>query len=130
MRTRYSTNFSKIVGTAYGFNTAFPTWPSSNMSALKCSEHIRLCFTRTNLAGPPSFIFLTHMLHNSGFFTESGKLEHSKYSCYYMNTVVLNSIIQMHYKPKSYVHIENNELCKQRKNLEQQETKIINYQKS
>ena len=57
----------KIVGTAYGFNTAFPSGPSSsNMSVLS--------FTETNLAGPPLFSFFTHtcMLHNSGFFTESG----------------------------------------------------------
>ena len=80
MRTRLqgtvptSASLLKIVGTAYDFNTAFPPWSSSNMSALKCSEHIRLSFTGTNLAGLFLFTFSTHMVYNPGFLTESGKL--------------------------------------------------------
>ena len=71
--------------TAYGFNTAFSPWPSSNMSVLKCSEHIRLSFTGTNLVGLLLFTFSTLLLYSPGFFTESGNLQHNKYSCYCMN---------------------------------------------
>ena len=55
-----SASHLKIVGTAYGFNTAFP--PGHLLQTCQCSEHIRLFFTGTNLAGPPLFTFFTHML--------------------------------------------------------------------
>ena len=68
-----SVSHLKIVGTAYGFNTAFP--PGQSSSNIQCSEHIRLSFTGTNLARPPLFTFLPICctVYNSAFFTESGK---------------------------------------------------------
>ena len=85
MRTRYSTNLSKpfkdcgySISLQYCFST---TAIFFKQASLKCSEHIRLSFTRTNLAGPPLFSFFTHtcMLYNFGLFTESGKYKTYKW---------------------------------------------------
>ena len=70
-------HFLKIVGAANGFNTARLLYLpfSSNMSAVKCSEHKQLLFLRTNFTGAFLFTLSSHKRCNSERLCASGNLE-------------------------------------------------------